>query len=88
MRLLIIAVLVIFIVLISYQNVRFYLEWHAARSEYKALQGRLQTIEEGNKALEEEILYYQNPENLAKEARAQLNYKKPGEKVIVIVPSE
>lgn len=31
--------------------------------------------------------YYNNPSNLEKEARVRLNYKKEGEKVVVILPT-
>lgn len=88
MRLLIIFILLLFIGLVSYQNVRFYTEWRDVHIAHEVLQGKLQASREENKKIEEDLHYYQNPENLEKEARAQLNYKKPGEKVIVVVPKE
>lgn len=88
MRLFIISLLLIFIGLISYQNVRFYMEWREVRLEHESLQEKLGAIREENKNMEENLNYFQNSENLEKEARAQLNYKKPGEKVIIVIPKE
>ena len=88
MRFVITFILVVFISLISYQNIRFYFEWREVRLSYKILEEKLQSVEEGNKKLAEDLNYFQNAANLEKEARAQLNYKRPGEKLIVVVPSE
>ena len=86
MRLAIIIILVVFICLTAYQDVRFYNEWRDVRLKYVSMQSKLQTLKKENAKIEEDLYYYQNPENLEKEIRAALNYKKPGEKVIVVVP--
>lgn len=88
MRLFIISLLLIFIGLISYQNVRFYMDWREVRLEYESLQGKLEALREENKSMEDNLNYFQNSENLEKEVRAQLNYKKPGEKVIIVIPKQ
>jgi hypothetical protein len=38
--------------------------------------------------LQAEVKYLANPLNLEKELRGRFNYKKPGEKMIIIVPKE
>ena len=39
-----------------------------------------------NFELQADLEYYARPENLEKELRSRFNYKKPGEKLIIIVP--
>ncbi|MDO8430212.1 MAG: septum formation initiator family protein [bacterium] len=39
-----------------------------------------------NSELQADLEYYAKPENLEKELRSRFNYKKPGEKLIIIVP--
>lgn len=86
MRLAIIIFLTLFIILIAYQDVRFYYDWRAISLQHAALQNKLLTIKKENENIAADLNYYQDPANLEKEVRAELNYKKPGEKVIVVVP--
>ncbi|MDP1689109.1 MAG: septum formation initiator family protein [bacterium] len=88
MRLAIIIVLTLIIGLISYQHIRFFYEWRDVEAEHATLQNQLQTIKKENENIAEDLNYFQNPENLEKEVRAQLNYKKQGEKVIIVVPKQ
>lgn len=41
-----------------------------------------------NNVLEQDVSYYSTPENIEKFLRNQFNYKKPGEKMIIIIPGE
>ena len=41
-----------------------------------------------NSKLEADIEYYKSEDNLEKEARAELNYKAPGERLIIVVPQK
>jgi len=88
MRIAIIGLLIIFIGLISYQNISFYQEWREVRAEHAALKAKLESVKDDNARVEDDIGYYQNEENIEKEIRAQLNYKKPGEKLIIVIPQE
>lgn len=88
MRLAIIIVLFIFISLILYQNIRFFYEWRDVETQHASLQNQLEIIKKENTNIAEDLNYFQNPENLEKEVRAQLNYKKPREKVIIVVPKQ
>lgn len=53
--------------------------------EISALKNNIAEIEKKNEELLARLNYFKNEENLEKEARAQLNVKRPGEKVVVIV---
>lgn len=48
----------------------------------------LDVVNKENAKLEEEIAYLKNPENLEREARAQFNYARPNEKLLIIVNQE
>jgi hypothetical protein len=39
-----------------------------------------------NSSIKDDISYFTSPQNLEKELRGEFNYKKPGEKMIIIVP--
>lgn len=52
-------------------------------SEIRAQYGN---AEKDHESLQAEYRYYQNPANAEKELRARFNYKKPDEKMIIVVP--
>ncbi len=54
--------------------------------EVKKLQETTDSLKKENSSLVEKIEYLKNPENLMKELRAQLNYKKQGENMIIVIP--
>ena len=49
-------------------------------------QQKLALILEENKKLQADIEYYKNPENLVKELKARFDYKREGEKLLIVVP--
>ena len=55
-------------------------------AEVKKLQETANSLKKENASLVEKIEYFKNPENLVKELRAQLNYKKQGENMIIVIP--
>ncbi|MEW6617079.1 MAG: septum formation initiator family protein [Patescibacteria group bacterium] len=55
-------------------------------AEVKKLQETADSLKKENASLVEKIEYFKNPENLVKELRAQLNYKKQGENMIIVIP--
>lgn len=59
----------------------------AARKEYERLQGEVNRARRDAEALQGDFTYFSNPLNLEKELRARFNYRSPGEKLIIIVPS-
>ncbi|NCO15467.1 hypothetical protein GW816_00990 [Candidatus Wolfebacteria bacterium] len=50
------------------------------------LNSRLQALLKENADLQSDIEYFSHPENLEKELKSRFNYKKPGEKMMIIVP--
>lgn len=52
-----------------------------------ALMDRLDALKIDSRNLKADLEYLKIPENLEKELRSRFNYKKPGEKLIIIVPS-
>jgi len=50
------------------------------------LNGRLSVLLKENSDIQSEIKYFSHPENLEKELRQRFNYKKHGEKMIIITP--
>lgn len=57
------------------------------RGRVENLSEKLDKLEGENQYLTGQIDYLQNPENLLKEVRAHFNYRRPGEELIIIVPS-
>jgi cell division protein FtsL len=47
---------------------------------------RLQALLKENADLQSDIEYFSHPENLEKELKSKFNYKKPDEKMIIVVP--
>ncbi|MBI2035624.1 MAG: septum formation initiator family protein [Candidatus Liptonbacteria bacterium] len=87
-RLAIIMVLVLLIVLMSYQNFNFFRDYRTVKKEFSELKSQFDDLKLSNSKIEEDVRYYENEDNLEKEARSQLNYKDPGEKLIIVVPKE
>lgn len=54
--------------------------------ENDELSEKIRDFDEENSNIERDIAYFTNPHNLQKLLRERLNYKKPGEKMIIIVP--
>ena len=50
------------------------------------LNAQIKILVEENKHLKSEIDYFSYPENLEKELKTKFNYRKPDEKMMIIVP--
>jgi len=61
---------------------------HELGSDLASVQARLTKAQADETELQSESQYLANPVNLEKELRARFNYKKPGEKMIIIVPPQ
>ena len=55
--------------------------------EIADLQSKFDALKKENNEVEKDIRYYENPENRLKEARAQFNFKTPGENLLIVVPA-
>jgi hypothetical protein len=60
----------------------------AARVTYDAAAAKLDATQKDNQKLKEELTYYLNPLNMAKELKARFNYREEGEKTLILVPKE
>jgi cell division protein FtsB len=68
------------------QSYFFIKERNRLKTDSDNLNSRLQALSKENADLQSDIEYFSRPENLEKELRAKFNYKKPGEKMMIIVP--
>ncbi|MCK4781888.1 septum formation initiator family protein [Candidatus Parcubacteria bacterium] len=57
-------------------------------SRMDAIKQEISVLEKRNKELKAQILWTSEQEHLEKQARERLNLKKPGEKVVTIVPQK
>lgn len=56
--------------------------------ENDELTKKIETIDKENKKTQEDINYYSIPQNLEKLFKERLNYKKPEEKMMIIIQNE
>lgn len=61
-------------------------ERNQLKTELNGLSSRLDSLLKENNDLQSEIEYFSHPENLEKELRLRFNYRKPDEKMMIIVP--
>jgi cell division protein FtsB len=79
------AVLFIFLVFVVVQTVKFSGREREARAEYDEVKEEFDRTQADHQTLREELSYYSNQDNLAKELRARFNYTLPGEKILILV---
>ncbi len=87
MKIAAVVALSFFLVIIGWQVVSFVREEGQLGSQLADVQANLTKAKAQEASLQEENQYLSNPLNLEKELRARFNYKKPGEQMIIIVPS-
>jgi cell division protein FtsB len=75
------------LIVIGWQVFSFVRQEGQLGSELADVQANLTKAQTQEASLQEETQYLSNPVNLEKELRARFNYKKPGEQMIIIVPS-
>lgn len=84
MRVIVWIASVIILGFLSFQIYRFYASNAVAEAELGKSSSKLGELKKENEQLQADIVYYSEPENLAKELKARFDYKKPGEKLIKI----
>ncbi len=82
-----IVLLSVFLVLIGVQVYSFVAEEGRLSGQLADVQQNLTKSQAQEISLQQETQYLSNPTNLEKELRARFNYKKPGETMVIIVPS-
>ena len=75
-------------IFIGIKVVEFVSQEHQLGQNLADIETRLTKAQSDETDLQAETQYLANPVNLEKELRARFNYKKPGEKMIVIVPAQ
>ena len=80
--------LVVLVLLITLGISRDFFVFRSDREAAAELQAQVGRFMEENKALDRDIDYYKNPNNLEKELKARFNYKRPGEELLIVVPGE
>jgi cell division protein FtsB len=86
MKIAIAIILSIVVVFIGIRIFSFISEGRTLSTNWKDIETRLAAVKANQADLEAQVTYLSNPANLEKELRAQFNYAKPGEKMIIIVP--
>jgi cell division protein FtsB len=85
-RIVSIIILAMILTAVLIQVFLIFKERNQLKNKIDDLSGRLGVLLKENDELRKEIDYLSWPENLEKELRARFNYKKPGEKMMIIVP--
>ena len=86
MKLAVVIILVILLGAVFIQGYLIFKERNQLKAEVLGVNDRLEALTKENNDLRLEIDYFSHPENLEKELRSKLNYKKPDEKMIIVVP--
>jgi len=83
-------VLAIILIVISlallWQFYQLYLQNRILSDSLSVTKEKVDNFQEENLKFQADLEYFTEPENLEKELRSRFNYKKPGEKLIIIVP--
>ena len=86
MRLVIVFLLILILAGFSVELYLMFKEKNQLWDKIGGLNNRLEALVKENVDLRSEIEYFSHPENLEKELRSKFNYKKPDEKMMIIVP--
>ncbi len=86
MKFIIVLILSVIFVVVSIQAYFILKERNQLKLNLTNLDARLDAILKENANLRSEIEYFSHPENLEKELRLKFNYKKPDEKMMIVVP--
>ncbi len=82
-----INVILIIVLLAAWTQIYFiFKELSPLKEKFGILKSRADNLIAENAKIKSEIEYFSRPENLEKELRAKFNYKKPEEKMIIVVP--
>ncbi len=86
MKLIIAAILIIILTAALAQDYLMFREKNLLENKLRRLTAKAEALEKDRAEIQSGIEYFSRPENLEKELRAKFNYKKPGEKMIIVVP--
>ena len=86
MKRVITIILVLVLAVLFYELYQLYRYRGKLQYDLSFLSGKLAQFKKDNLELRSDLEYFAEPENLEKELRSRFNYKKPGEKLIIVVP--
>jgi len=69
-----------------WQLYQLYFQQRELKNNYSVINEKWNNLKNENAGLQADLLYFSEPENLEKELRSKFNYKKSGEKLIIVVP--
>lgn len=76
--------LLLFVVGVQLYNV--YGKSRKLNNQFSEVETKIESLNKENSKLLADIDYFQDPRNLIKEFKSKFNYKKLGEKLIIVVP--
>jgi len=82
----IIIIIVLVLIGVSAQVYLILKESNGLKKDLDDLNGRMEAFVKENANLKSNIEYFSNSENLEKELKSKFNYKKAGEKMMIVVP--
>lgn len=88
MRIAAIIALVLVLIVMGIETLRFIREGNSLAREAVQGEGRLSKAKTEEAMLKMNLNYFGKPENLEKEMRARFNYRGKGEKLLILVPKE
>ena len=86
MKRVITAMLIIVLAVLIYDFFQLFNYHGELRKTFSVLERKLNQFKEDNLELRADLEYFSDVRNLEKELRSRFNYKKPGEKMIIVVP--
>lgn len=86
MKLIIVAILIIILTAVIVQDYLMFQEKSISENKLRRLLIKAEALEKDRAEIKSGIEYFSRPENIEKELRAKFNYKKPEEKMIIVVP--
>ena len=86
LRVTIIGILIIFVVAVGFQVSILFKEESNSKVELNQLKNKADSFIKENGELESQINFLSRLENFEKELKAKFNYKKIGEKMMILVP--
>lgn len=88
MKTLLNILLMAIIAVLGWQFLNLYKQYTYLEKFSEKLSLETAALKAENQNLESDIRYFSNPENMEKELKSKTNYKKPDEKMIIIIPSK
>lgn len=87
-RIIILVILTSLVLVIGFQVYSLNSERLDLKRSLSDVNNRVSFLEIENISLENDLNFFSDTENLAKAFKSQFNYKRPGEKLIIVIPDE